>query len=107
MNKIKFPNFHGEHNKNEFLETWLLGMRKYFQLHDHCAQAEGRISIYQLKEKTSMWLYKFMQVQYIDENKVTWRDFKRHFQKDILIQVILWKENEGFISSQDWEYENR
>jgi hypothetical protein len=32
MNNIKPPTFDGEHQKEEDVETWLLGMRKYFQL---------------------------------------------------------------------------
>jgi hypothetical protein len=32
MNNIKPPMFDGEHKKEEDAETWLLGMRKYFQL---------------------------------------------------------------------------
>ena len=32
MNKIKPPTFDGEHKKEEDAETWLLGLRKYFQL---------------------------------------------------------------------------
>jgi hypothetical protein len=35
MNKIKPPSFYGEHMKDEDAETWLLGMRKYFQLHNY------------------------------------------------------------------------
>ena len=49
MNKIKPPTFDGEHKKDEDAKTWLLGMRKYFQLHNYSSHAEGRISIYQLK----------------------------------------------------------
>jgi len=30
MNKIKPPTFDGEHKKEKDVETWLLGMRKYF-----------------------------------------------------------------------------
>jgi hypothetical protein len=55
MNKIKPPTFDGEHNKDEFSETWLLGMTNYFQLHNYSSRAEGTISIYQLKGKESMW----------------------------------------------------
>jgi hypothetical protein len=44
MNKIKPPTFDGEHKKDEDAETWLLGMRKYFQLHNYSSQEEGRIS---------------------------------------------------------------
>ena len=32
MNKIKPPTFDGKHKKEEDVKTWLLGMRKYFQL---------------------------------------------------------------------------
>jgi hypothetical protein len=84
MNKIKPPTFDGEHKKDEDAETWLLGMRKYFQLHNYSAQAEGRIVIYQLKGKASMWWDQYVQVQHIDEKKVTWREFKRYFQKKYL-----------------------
>jgi hypothetical protein len=53
--------------------------RKYFQLHNYSSQEKKRISIYQLKGKSSMWWEQFVQVQHIDE-KVTWREFKRYFQ---------------------------
>jgi hypothetical protein len=55
MNKIKPPTFDGEHKKEEDVETWLLGMRKYFQLQNYSSHAEGRIVMYQLKGKASMW----------------------------------------------------
>jgi hypothetical protein len=55
INKIKPPTFDGEHKKDEDAETWLLGMRKYFQLHNYSSHVEGRITIYQLKGKASMW----------------------------------------------------
>jgi hypothetical protein len=54
MNKIKPPTFDGEH-KEEDVETWLLGMRKYFQLQNYSSHAEGRIAMYQLKGKASVW----------------------------------------------------
>jgi hypothetical protein len=54
MNEINPPSLSGEHKKDEYAETWLLGMRKYFQLHNYFAQEKGRISIYQLKGKKSI-----------------------------------------------------
>jgi hypothetical protein len=42
MNKIKPPTFDGEHKKEEDVETWLLGMKKYFQLQNYSAHAEGK-----------------------------------------------------------------
>jgi hypothetical protein len=55
MNKIKPPTFDGEHQKEEYAETWFLSMRKYFQLHNYSSHAEERIVLYQLKGKASMW----------------------------------------------------
>ena len=55
MNKIKPPTFDGENKKDEYAETWLLGMRKYLQLHNYSTHVEGRITIYKLKAKESMW----------------------------------------------------
>jgi hypothetical protein len=46
MNKINTPNFDGEHKKDGDDETWLLGMRNYFQFHKYSSHVEGRISIY-------------------------------------------------------------
>jgi hypothetical protein len=62
MNKIKPPMFYGEHKKEEDVETWYLGMRKYFQLHNYSSHAEGRIAMYQLKGKASMWWDQLVQV---------------------------------------------
>jgi hypothetical protein len=84
MNKIKPPTFDGEHKKKEDVETWLLGMKKYFQLQNYSAHAEGRISMYQLKGKASMWWDQFVQVQHIKEKEVTWKECKRYFEKKYL-----------------------
>jgi hypothetical protein len=67
MNKIKPPTFDGEHKKDEDVETWLLDMRKYFQLHNYSSHAEGRIAIYQHKGKASMWWDQLVKVQHIKE----------------------------------------
>jgi hypothetical protein len=46
MKNIKPPAFNGEHRKEEDIETWLLDMRKYFQLQNYSSHAEGRIEMY-------------------------------------------------------------
>jgi hypothetical protein len=61
MNKIKPPTFDGEHRKDEDADTWLLGMRKYFQLHNYSSHAKGSVdfnlvqyftaSIFSIKEQ--------------------------------------------------------
>jgi hypothetical protein len=84
MNKIKPPTFYGKHKKEEYAEKWLLGMRKYFQLHNYSSHAEGIIAIYQLKGKASMWWDQLVQVQQIVEKSVTWREFMKYFEKKYL-----------------------
>jgi hypothetical protein len=84
MNKIKPPTFDGEHKKEEDAETWLLGMKRYFQLHNYSAHAKRRNEMYQLKGKSSMWWDQFLQVQQIKEKEVTWKEFKRYFKKKYL-----------------------
>ena len=71
MNKIKPPTFDREHKKEEDAKTLLLGMKKYFQLQNYSAHEEGRIAMYQLKGKASMWWDQFVQVQHIKEKEVT------------------------------------
>jgi hypothetical protein len=84
MNKIKPLTFDGEHKKDEVAKTWLLGMRKYFQLNNYSSHAEGRISIYQLNGKASMWRDHLVQVQHIKEKSFTLREFKKYFEKKYL-----------------------
>jgi hypothetical protein len=73
MNKIKPPTFDGEHNKEEDAKTWFLGMRKYFQLQNYSSHAEGRIVMYQLKGKASMWRDQLVMVQHLREKDINWR----------------------------------
>jgi hypothetical protein len=87
MNKIKPPTFDREHKKEEDTETWLLGMRKYFQLKNYSSHAEGRIVMYQLKGKASMWWDQLVQVQHIREKDVTWKEFKRYFENKYLTKI--------------------
>jgi hypothetical protein len=84
MNKIKPPTFDGEHKKEEDAETWLLGMRKYFQLQNYSSHVEERIAMYQLKGKASMWWDQFVQVQNISEKDITWKEFNRYFENKYL-----------------------
>jgi N-glycosylase/DNA lyase len=87
MKKIKPPTFDGEHKKDEDAKTRLLGMRKYFQLHNYSSHVEGRISIYQLKGKTSMWWDQLVHVQHIKEKSVTWKEFKKYFENKHLNKI--------------------
>jgi len=60
INNIKTPTFDGEYKKYKYVETWMLGMRRYFQLNNYSLQVEGRTVIYQLMGKASLWWDKFV-----------------------------------------------
>ena len=112
MNKIKPPTFDKEHKKDEDDETWLLGMRKYFQLQNYSSHVEGQIAIYQVKGNSSIWWEKLVQVQHFRENNVTWREFKRHFEKKYLTKRYYDKKMKEFFelkvgSMSIDEYERR
>jgi hypothetical protein len=62
----------------------LINSRKYFQLHNYSSHAEGIISIYQLKGNASMSWDQLLQVKHIREKDVTWKEFKKHFEKKYL-----------------------
>jgi hypothetical protein len=83
MKKIKLPTFDGEHQKEEYGETWLPGMRKYFQFQNYSPHGEGRITMYQLKGKASMWWDQIVQVQQIKEKNITWKDSRRKYLRKI------------------------
>ena len=55
LRKIKPLNFDGDHtSKEEDVEEWLLGMRKYFQLHNYSSNVEAIIATYYVQGKTYM-----------------------------------------------------
>ena len=59
-------------------------MRNYFQLQNYYSHAKGRIAMYQLKGKASMWWDQLVQVEHIREKDITWIEFKRYFEKKYL-----------------------
>jgi hypothetical protein len=112
MNNIKPPTFDGEHNKEEDVETWFLGMRKYFQLQNYSSHAEGRIAMYQLKGKASMWWDHLVHVKHIKEKYITRKEFKRYFENKYLTKRYYDKKMKEFFelkmgSMTIHEYERR
>jgi hypothetical protein len=53
--KIRPPSFDGEREREYDVEAWLLGLKRYFQLHDYSSNLEARISTYHLHGKDAMW----------------------------------------------------
>ena len=65
--KIRALTYEGEVNTGEKDEEWLLGMSKYFQVHNYSSVMQVRLAIYNLNGKEARW----------------WRDLK-HTKKDKL-----------------------
>src|SRR5882757_5413783 len=53
--KIKPPTFNGETEKGEEAESWLSGMKKYFQIYSYSNQLKERMVIYNLTGKAYIW----------------------------------------------------
>ena len=82
--KIKPPTFNGETEKGEEAESWLSGMKKYFQIYNYSNQLKARMAIYNLSGKADIWLQDLKRVKGIKEKNVNWSTFKRYFKKQFL-----------------------
>jgi hypothetical protein len=96
MRKLKPPTFDGERERGNNFETWFLGLRRYFQLHNYLSNLEARIVTYHLHGKIVMWWDQLKQVENINESKITWNKFKRYFQKYYLLEHLYDKKMQDF-----------
>ena len=53
--KSKPPYFNGEIEKGEEAEAWLLGLKKYFRVHDYSKNLKVWIAVFNLNGKASIW----------------------------------------------------
>ena len=81
LRRIKPPNFDGEVKQGEDFEAWLIGLRKFFQLHQYTPNMDARVAIYHLQGKATIWWDQLVKLKYIDEENLSWRNFKKYFQK--------------------------
>jgi hypothetical protein len=86
LRKFNPPTFYGDKKNGEDAKAWLLGIIKYFQLHKYLSNLEDNISIYHIQGKASMWLDQLKQVKHINEKNITWKKFKKYFQKKYLLE---------------------
>ena len=59
--------FNGEIEKREEEESWLLGMKKYFQIHNYSDELKVKMAIYNLTGKTDIWWKDIKKVKGIKE----------------------------------------
>jgi hypothetical protein len=53
--KAKPPSFDSEIKKGEEAEAWLIGMKKYFRVHDFSENLKARVATFNLNGKASIW----------------------------------------------------
>jgi hypothetical protein len=75
----------------------LLGLRRYFQLHNYSSNLEARISTYHLHGKDAMWWDQLKQVEHVNESRITWKQFKKYFHKEYLSKNFYDKKMQEFI----------
>jgi hypothetical protein len=96
IRKLKTPSFNGEREREDDVEAWLLGLKRYFQLHNYSSNLEARISTYHLHGKDAIWWDQLKQVEHINESGITWKQFKKYFQKEYLSNHLYDKKMQEF-----------
>jgi hypothetical protein len=84
LRKLKPPSFDGEREREDDVEAWFLGLRKYFQVNNYSSNMEARIATYHLHGKVAVWWDQLKQVEHVNESGITWKQFKKYFQKEYL-----------------------
>ena len=82
--KIKPPTFNGDTKNGEEAESWLSGMKKYFQIYNYSNQLKARMIIYNLSGKADIWWQDLKRVKGIKEKVVNWSNFKRYFKNKFM-----------------------
>ena len=67
-------------NKSHDAKAWLIGMNKFFRLHDYLENMKARISTFSLKGKVDIWCEDVNKIRDIYE-ELTWSEFERLFRK--------------------------
>jgi hypothetical protein len=96
MRELKPLSFGGEREREDDAEAWFLGLRRYFQLHNYSSNLEARISTYHLHGKAAMWWDQLKQVEHVNESRITWKQFKKYFQKEYLSEHLYDKKMQEF-----------
>ena len=82
--KIKPPTFNGETEKGEEVESWLSGMKKYFQIYNYSNQLNAKMAIYNISGKADIWWQYLKRVKGKREKNINWSTFKKYFKNKFL-----------------------
>ena len=78
------PIFYEELKKPKNAGAWLLGINKFFELHEYTENMKVIINIFNLKGKTDIWWEDVKWVNDIMIEELSWHEFKRLFRKKYL-----------------------
>ena len=65
----------------------MLGMRKFFRLHDYSENMKARIATFSLRGRAAIWWEDVKNIRDIFEEELTWSEFERLFQKKYLLEI--------------------
>jgi hypothetical protein len=82
--KAKPPSFDGEIKKGEEAEAWLLGLKKYFRVHDFSENMKARVATFNLNGKASIWWEDLKNMKGVREEDLSWERFEKYFRKKYL-----------------------
>jgi hypothetical protein len=87
--KSKPPSFDGDIKKGEEAKAWLLGLKKYFRVHDYSKNLEARITIFNLNGKASIWWEDIRNVKGVHDKDLSWKHFEKYFRKQYLSEKYM------------------
>jgi hypothetical protein len=96
LRKLKPPSFEGEREREDDVKAWFLGLKRYFQLHNYSSNLKANIVTYHLHGKDAMWWDQLKQVEHVNESRITWKQFKKYFQKEYLSEHFYDKKMQEF-----------
>jgi hypothetical protein len=82
--KAEPPSFDGEIKKGEEAEAWLLGLKKYFRVHDFSDNLKARVATFNLNGKASIWWEYLKNIKGVREEDLSWKQFEKYFWKKYL-----------------------
>ena len=71
--KAKPPSFDGEIKKGEEAEAWLLGLKKYFRVHDFSENLKAQVATFNLNGKASIWWEDLKNMKGVREEDLSWK----------------------------------
>jgi hypothetical protein len=75
--KSKPPSFDDEIKKGEEAEAWLLGLKKYFRIHDFSENMKAQVATFNLNGKASIWWEDLKNVKGVHEEDLSWERFEK------------------------------